>query len=273
MDDDSEPTWGDSVAGATPPTPDVPPVPNQRSMPVVGRSVPPPVASNPHAEYQRQTEQHFGASTPLTGTPSLTPHPVVPPPPLGPPAGYASPNPVSYQPIPRGTSGQTPPTYPVNPARESFVLRLMQRGARGELLRQPWFHDMRQRNADPFVYVSFGVGVVVSLLLLVIPSSFVVSVLTTALWVGIGYLYFALGTKLAHQFLLFGICLVGGLVMAARALSAMVGLSIRSASYYGFGYESVAELMFVMLLNLAGVAAFIYVGVQVYRGIQQMSRP
>ncbi|MCV7044741.1 hypothetical protein H7J08_08635 [Mycobacterium frederiksbergense] len=230
-------------------------------MPVVGR---PP--SPPPAGHQQQPAQHSGPPpTPYSPAPAAPPqsYPVVNP----------TPHPlVSPQP-PAGSASQQPLVYPPRPVRDSFVVRLMQRGVRGELLRQPWFHDLRHRNPDPFVYISFAVGVVFSLMLFVIPSSFVVTVLSTSLWAGIGYLYFALGTRLAHQFLLFGICLVGGLVMAARALSSMVALSVSSGRYYGFRYESVAELMFVLLINLVGVAAVVYIGIQVHRGIQKMSQP
>jgi hypothetical protein len=284
-DDDSEPTWGDSVAdaGSTPIGPAANPIPNQRSMPVVGRSTPPVAPSNPHAEYQRQAAQRFGTSMPPASPPPVVSYPVVPPPPTHP----VVPPPPTYPAVPVVGYPGAPPTippppvgaaqerysYPPAPARDSFIQRLMQRGVRGELFRQSWFHDFRQRNPDPFVYISFAIGVVISLLLLLIPSSFVITVLSMALWGAIGYLYFALGTKLAHQFTLFGICLVGGLVMLARVLSAMVALSLRTGSYYGGFYESAVELMFVLLINLAGAAACVYVGIQVYRGIQQMSAP
>lgn len=265
MSDDSEPTWGDSVPGPTSPHPAAKPVPSQRSMPVVGRSAP-PAAPKPHADYQRQAAQHFGTPTPSAAPPHRLSYPAVPQTTPVAPVGY----PMAPAPVP----GAQPPTaYPPGPVRDSFIVRLMQRGVRGELLRQAWFHDLRHRNADPAVYGSFAVGVVVSLVLLVIPSSFVVTVLTTSLWIGIGYLYIALGTKLAHQFTLFGICLVGGLVMLARVLFSMVALSVGANRYYGYGYDPVPELMFVLLINLVGAAAFVYIGIQVHRGIQQMSQP
>lgn len=254
-DDDNEPAWGDNLPGSSPSGSAPRPMPNQRSMPVV---------------------RGFGAPPrPRTPAPGPKAFPTVPPTPTPPPVSPPAVPPVTYPMVPTPRVPGVPPAtgYPPPAPRESFVHQLMQRGVRGELLRQPWFHDMRQRNPEPFVYVTYAVGVVVGLVLLVIPSSFVVTVLSTSLWVGIGYLYFALGTKFAHQFLLFGVCLVGGLVMAARALSAMVGLSVSSGRYYGFRYESVVELMFVLLINLAGVAAFAYIGVQVFRGIQRMSQP
>lgn len=266
MSDDSEPTWGDSVPGPTSPGPRVNPLPNQRSMPVVGRRVPPAAPPQPHADYRSQAAQHFGYPAPPAPPPYPMSYPVVPPAPAVPSTSY----PIVPTPAP---GGLPPARYQPGPVRDSFVYRLMQRGVRGELIRQPWFQDLRQRNADPFVYGSFAVGVVVSLVLSVIPSSLVVTVLTTSLWAGIGYLYVALGTKLAHQFALFGICLVGGLVMLARVLFSMVALSVGPGRYYGYRYEPVPELMFVLLINLAGAAALVYLGIQLYRGIQRMSQP
>ncbi|MGV0715513.1 hypothetical protein ABQE93_08920 [Mycolicibacterium sp. XJ662] len=262
MADDNEPTWGNDLVPPTRPDPAATPLPNQRSMPVVGPRVPPP-APQPHADYQRQAKQHFGAQATPAATPQPMSYPAVPSMPQAPPPQVPTPRHPVVPPV----------AYPAAPVRDSFIQRLMQRGVRGELIRHPRFQDMRQRNPDPFVYVSYAVGVVLSLLLSLIPSSFVVTVLTTMLWIGVGYLYFALGTKLAHQFVLFGICLVGALVMAARMISSMVLLSSRPSGYSAVHYESVAESMFVLLINLAGVAAFIYVGVQVHRVIRQMSQP
>ena len=262
MANDEEPTWG-----GVPPTPSRggAPIPNQRSMPVTGsRPQPAPPAygygQSAHSDYQQQAAQHFNTQSP----PQVPP--VVPYPTAGSPAGYPAVPPLHYPP-PSGGS-QTYPGYARPAAQDSFIIRLMEKGVQGGLLRQPWFYDQRQRNPDAFVYVSFGVGVVLSIMLSLIPSSFVVTVLTLALWVGVGYLYLALGTRLAHQFLLFGICLVGGLVMAIRVLGAIIGLS-RSFYYY----EPPAVLMVVLLINLAGVGAAIYVGLQVHRGIQRMSQP
>ena len=58
-----------------------------------------------------------------------------------------------------------------------------------------------------------------------------------------------------------------------RTLSAMFALSQPRWRYDGYLAESVPELSFVLLINLAGAAVAVYVGVQVWRGIQQMSQP
>lgn len=288
-DDDSEPTWGDSVAGQPPPSPAAKPVPNQRSMPVVGRSAPstptvppvpsaPPTTSQPHADYQRQAAQHFGTPAPPFTTPYPASYPAVPGmPQVPPPVSYPVVPPTTIPAVPQAapypplTGSQPYPSYSQAPPRDSFITRLMERGVQGLLIRQPWFQDQRQRNPDPFVFVSFGIGVVVTIMLSLIPSSFVVTVLTIALWAGIGYLYFALGTKLAHQFVMFGICLVGGLVMLLRVIVAISALS-SSRLYYVY-VEPPVVLALVLLINLAGVAAVGYIGIQVNRGIQRMSQP
>ncbi|UXA19082.1 hypothetical protein [Mycobacterium sp. SMC-4] len=267
--DDSEQTWGQDFGPPSSSPPGAAPLPNQRSMPVVGPRVP-PAANQPHADYRRQAAQHFGtapASQPVPRTYPAIPRNALPPTsnPVIPSVTY----PAAASSTPVG--GPTIPSYPAAPARDSFVQRLMQRGVRGELIRQPWFQDLRQKNPDPSVYVSYAAAVLISLMMLIIPSSFVITVFTTSLWVGVGFLYLALGTKLAHQFLLFGVCLVGALVMSTRVLFSTLALSAGPRGY--IRYDSAAELMFVLLINLAGVAAFVYVGVQVHRGIQQLSGP
>lgn len=262
MTNDNEPTWGAGLPGASPSEPTIP---NQRSMPVTGSGSSRP--TTPHSDYHQQAAQRYGSQS-VPQQPPVMPYPAAYP--VVSPTGYPVVPPMALPAVPTAPlvgGGQPHPVYPPV-ARDSFIIRLMEKGVQGGLFRQPWFHDMRQRNANAFVYISFVVGFVASIALSLIPSSFVVTVFTTFLWVAIGYLYLALGTKLGHQFLLFGICLVGGLVMAFRVLSAIVGLA--GSGYY---YEDPAVLMVVLLVNLVGVAAAVYVGIQVHRGIQRMSQP
>lgn len=136
MSDDDEPTWGDSVPSQISPAPK--PVPNQRSMPVVGSPAPP---AQPHSPYQRPAAQHHPSPPPAANPAS---YPVIPP-----STNYPFVNPVAYPlgPQPTFPGTQPPATYPAAPYRDSFVSRLMQRSVRGELLRQPWFQDVRLRNA------------------------------------------------------------------------------------------------------------------------------
>lgn len=277
-DDDSEQAWGNSVPT---PAPSVPPaakpIPNQRSMPVVGRSTP-PAQSQPHVDYQQQAAQHFGHA-PVTPPPAALPYPVSYPvipqtaSPSAPPVGYPVHPPAGYPPMaqPTPNPSQLHSSYPPAIARDSFVTRLMDRGVKGALITQPWFLAQRQRNADLFVYISYGIGVFVSIVVSFIPSSFVVTVFTAAIWAGLGIVYFAIGTKLAHQFILFGICLVGGLVMALRVLLTIAALS--ASRWYGSYYEPPIVQVMVLLISLAVGAALVYIGIQVHRGIQRMSAP
>jgi hypothetical protein len=88
-------------------------------------------------------------------------------------------------------------------------------------------------------------------------------------WVGLIYLYFALGTKLAHHFIAYGICGVGAV------------LALFSAFYTGATLIDLASLYFAgtaaLLISLAGTvvsgAALAYIGVQVHRAIQRLSSP
>lgn len=156
---------------------------------------------------------------------------------------------------------------------ENVVTRLLDRGMRGELIQQPWFQKFRAESPDQFVYISYGGGLFVSIVLTLIPSMFVSTVLSDLLWLAIGYLYLALGTKLAHQFLVFGICLVGTLVMLWRSLSAVTTVAINNSLslLMGISVDPTALLLLDLLMNLAGAAFLVYVGLQLHRKMQQLS--
>jgi hypothetical protein len=262
---DSEPTWGDSYVNphsAPSPNPKPPDaagysIPNQQSMPVVGSGHSTPRATgNPHADYYTQSAQHFGASQP---------NPMRPQPPM------------HYPAIPP-TTPPARPSYAYNSAstgQASFVTRLMERGVRGELFRQPWFQRIRGQSPDPFLFATYAGGFVVTILLGLIPSTFFSTVLTDVLWLAIGYLYFALGTRLSHQFLAFGICLVGALVMLGRTWSTVSALTITRglARMFGAYTDPTPLLAVVLLLDVAAAAFLIYVGLQVHKGIQRLSQP
>jgi hypothetical protein len=108
-----------------------------------------------------------------------------------------------------------------------------------------------------------------------IPSIFATTILTDVLWIAVAYLYFALGTKLAHQFLLFGVCLVGGLVMLWRAGSSLLNLSTHESLplLYPASDDPTALLLLDLLLNVAGAALLGYIGLQLHQGIQRLSAP
>ncbi len=219
------------------PAPEV--TPRQPSTPIAGwGEANQPAHADPHAEYHRQAAEHFGAA-------------------------YQRPTPS------RPTYGARRP----GGDGENIVTRLMDRGMRGELFQQPWFLKLRAESPDQFVYVSYGVGFFISILLALIPSMFVSTVLSDLLWLAIGYLYFALGTKLAHQFLEFGICVVGALVMLGRIWSVVSTMAVTNsmARMLGASVEPTALLLLELLLNVAGAALLVYVGVQVHKRIQGLS--
>lgn len=210
--------------------------------------------AQPHAEYQRQAAQHFGAEYPRRTTGWGQSSYLTPPPAASRPA-YAS--------------------QPQAGARESFDTRLMEKGMRGELFQQPWFHKFRNESPDQFVYITYGGGILISFLLYLIPSLLFSTVMTDALWLAIGYLFFALGTKLAHQFLVFGICIVGAVVMVLRCWSVVSAMAITSSygRLIGVGVEPTALLVLDLLLNIAVGALLGYIGVHVHREMQRLSAP
>ncbi|WP_328354325.1 hypothetical protein OG976_23365 [Mycobacterium sp. NBC_00419] len=277
MADGDEPTWGDSYAKPRPnPATNIggpagPALPNQQSMPVTGwgQSTPGVPGGQPHADYQRQAQQHFGQSQPNPAPPSAVSYPGAIPPIVNYPS--ATSYPIAKPPASTGLPSYS--SYSLPTKGDSFVIRLMERGVRGELFRQPWFHNLRGGSPDTFVYATFGGGVFLSFLLALIPSTFFSTVMILALWAAIGYLYFALGTRLAHQFLEFGICLVGAVVMVGRVLTTLWALSVTSSLAPYLGIDPAPLLVLVLLVDLAAVAFLVYTGIQVHRGIQKLSQP
>ncbi len=238
-ENDDEPTWGAAYE----------PGPPQQSLPVVGPATG-PSRTTPHAEYHRQAADYFETA-----------------------AGAAAGGPVWYPnaqtPVADGT-GVLSGRYLPGSARESPVIRLMERGLRGDLIRQPWFENFRRRSPDPFVFISYGVAVFVTILLMLTPSAIVATLVIDALWVAVGYLYLAMATKLAHQFLEFGICLVGTVVLAAQIWTSL--LAIDSVARFLPAYiEPKGLLAIKLLLDIAGAASLVYVGVQVHRGIARLT--
>src|ERR1700733_3846382 len=181
-----------------------------------------------HSSYRQQASAHFGKihgqdgqlnqHDPAGGGPyqsrrptsSPYPPPPIPPatappnsaPPLNysvppaPPSGYGTPPQPSYY------QSQPLPALPVIWQRLTGAIdRLLVRGANGELLRQPWFDSIRAQSADNFVFLSYGGAFVFGLILALATSSTVVKLLLCVLWASLGYLYIALSTRLARQFL------------------------------------------------------------------------
>lgn len=272
-DDDNEPTWG--ADSFTTPSP------------------------APHSDYHRQAAQHFEGN-PASGpyqVPAASPtiqssFPVITPqtslpvqPPVAPvavsrpvtPTTYTSPTytpppMVPPSPAPGATYPQAPLSYqaagyPQAPLKDTFVTRLVEKGVRGELLRQPWFFQLRATQPDVVVFVSFAVAFVLSGLLFLISSNFVADLLTIGLWTGVAYLYFALGTRLSHQFLLWGISLAGGISMLGRVIRLLISGQSR---WWG---DPLPVYVLNVLMDIAVAGALVYLGIQMQREIAKLSRP
>lgn len=148
-----------------------------------------------------------------------------------------------------------------------LVDRLIDRGARGELIRAPWFQNIRLRNADAFVIGTYAVGFFLTVLLESFTSSVLTAFVVYALWLGLGYLYLALGTRLSHQFLKYGICLVAVVVLLLTFLSTMsavlVGRSL--ANFAGMYAATMAPLVFRLFVGILTAPVFVLVGLRVHR--------
>jgi hypothetical protein len=153
----------------------------------------------------------------------------------------------------------------------------MLRGTRGEVLPQPWFQKLRANSADMFVFVSYPAAFVITIMFSMLtsrttPQPFVWFV-EYGIWFTMGFLYLALGTKLAHQFLLWGICLVGVLVSLLGVWGAVSVLSLDSglSNLLGVSMAPTGLYVFELLLSVGAAAAFGYAGVQVHRGMAHIS--
>jgi hypothetical protein len=250
-------------------------------------SPPPP----PNAQQQHPTppQQPYGPSasapTPPPPPPGWGRGAPQPPPGYGPqfppPPGYGA----QFPPPPHQgyTGAQSPPQAPYGNTSQnpmdaanallakgnSLITRLMSRGIRGELIRQPWFLNFRDNSADQFVYVTYGIGLFLALVMSLMPG-FIGTLLTDLVFAGLIYLYFALGTKLAHQFVAYGICGVGAVLALLRALynvATIFDLASVHLAGYALGVLISAAITVVSGLVLA------YIGLQVHRAIQRLSSP
>ncbi len=248
----NEPTWGAEYGGGLdgPRQPAQHAGPIQQPYPVVG----PPgnVGGQPfaHADYHRQAAEYFetGVSPECTGSVPNFPAPT---------AGY-------------GAQGSPYPSYVPAARGDNPVIRLMERGLRGELLQQAWFQRFRHQSPDPFVLISYGAGVFVTILVMLTPSAILSTLVVDALWLAIGYLYLAVGTRLAHQFLEFGICVAGTVVLAAQIWAFLVAIDT-TAQYLPAYVEPRGVLVVKLILDIAAAALLVYVGAQVHRGIARLT--
>ena len=210
----------------------------------------------------------------------------VPPPGFGPGGaqpGFGSPQPGGYP----GPGGQQfggpqfggpagPQQTPVDMAKslltkgDSFIFRLMTRGVRGELIQQPWFQNMRNnpQGSNQFVYLGYGGAVLIGLFLSLFGG--IGSLIASVIWLGLAYCFLALGTKLAAQFVAYGICGVGAVASLLGLLFGIIGLAGVSSSPYVSG-SLTAMLILAVVIN--GVIAVVlgYIGIQVHKGIQKIA--
>jgi hypothetical protein len=94
------------------------------------------------------------------------------------------------------------------------------------------------------------------------------TIITDLDWAGLIYVYFALGTKLAHQFIAYAICGVG----AALALLSALYTVTTSIDLVSLHFAGTAVLLVIgMVVTAASGVVVAYVGVQVHRGIQRLS--
>lgn len=233
-------------------------------------NAPPPPSGAPH---QNQPPHHGGSSAP--------PPPGFSGPPPGAPGGYGQPpapggypNPAQNPYQPYSATGAQSPMDAANALLakgNSFIAQLMSRGIRGELIRQPWFQGFRStpQQSDQFVYISYAVGILLTLILGMLGA--VGTILALGVGVGLCYLYFALGTKKAHQFIVFGICGVGvALSLLSLVLSAVALMDLMSLRY-STGSMAVMVIISMGVTVVAG-AILGYIGLQVHRGIQRLER-
>lgn len=260
-----------------------PPAPQPAAAPT-----PPPALQQQHRAGP-PPQQRYGPPAPA---PTPPPHggpgrgaPPPPPPGYGPqfppPPGYgpqfAPPSPqrpytAGGPPPPPNGYGPNASQNPVEAANallakgSSLISKLMYRGIRGELIRQPWFVNFRQQSPDQFVYITYGIGVFLALLMGML--GVIGTVITDVIFAGLIYLYFALGTKLAHQFVAYGICGVGAVLALLSALYTV-------ATFFDLASLHLAGYAVMLLLSLAVTVvsglALAYIGFQVHRGIQRLS--
>jgi len=150
----------------------------------------------------------------------------------------------------------------------SFLTQLMQRGMRGELIKQPWFQAFRQ-SPDQFMMISFGVVALLALLFAFTTGIFG-SILSLALWGALAYVFFAIGTLKAHKLAANGIG-YGGAVIALlgtiNPITLLIDLSKYNAASFGIGLV-ISIIVSVITAGLLGLFGFL-----VSKEIKRLSQP
>lgn len=255
------------------------------------QSAPPPAAYRPPAGPPPQPHPPANGGPPQSSPPPAAPY--------GP--GPGGPSPTNYGPAPQPPHGyaqqqqQYPPAgpYPGQPDPQqpgqvqsplaaanaalakggSFITRLIHRGMYGELIKNPWFQQTRQQSPDQFVYIGFGIGVVFALILGQI-GGLIGDILTLAMWAGLAYTFFAIGTKKAVQFVAYGICGIGAVLYGGGALLGFLAWSQLSSSPYmsGLGGSSIGTIILLQSISSAVFAVVLgWAGITVHRTIKKLS--
>lgn len=200
---------------------------------------------------------------------------------------YAQPDPYAQQQYPPAGPypGQPDPQQP-GPAQSplgaanaalakggSFIARLIHRGMYGDLIKNPWFQQTRQQSPDQIIYIGFGIGVVLALILGQVGGGLIGDLLTLAIWSGLAYTFFAVGTKKAVQFVAYGICIVGpALYLWGAVFGLLTWSELASSPYASLGGSSIGIIILVQSIASAVFAALlIWVGITVHRTIKKLS--
>jgi hypothetical protein len=90
-------------------------------------------------------------------------------------------------------------------------------------------------------------------------------------WVGLGYVYLAVGTKLGHQFLVWGICLGGALFAVWSAFSTVTAIRLAHSVNALLGVQVLPEgqMIFLLAVHLTMAALFAYVGFMFFQVLQR----
>ena len=106
-------------------------------------------------------------------------------------------------------------------------------------------------------------------LVLPLASGVIGTIITDLLWGGMIFVFFVVGTKLAHQFVAYGICAVGTVLAVIGALYTITTFIDLASLHYFAG--TTIMLIFSLAVTVVSGAVLAYIGVQVHREIQRMS--
>lgn len=159
----------------------------------------------------------------------------------------------------------------MNPGR--VVEQWMFRGMGGDLIRGPRFAQFRATQADIFVFFSYAAVFVVSIILNLTTTTFVLTLFLYVLWTAFGYVFIALGTKLAHNFATWGIALVAAVLSLGGVWGSIVRLSADQTvdRLTGEHIDNPGVLAVQLIIYVALAAAYGYLTFVMARFVNRMS--